>query len=151
MSNQNSNQDQQEFNYRSMDPMSSKGSICSSDFDQFGLRYPTDHLDMVWPEIVTWPLELIAKYVDRVVFEIITNNNPEELGIIASSIKAKSAGNHTTTSLGNLAFIAMYAKDSKLKKVAYNALSKIKIEIISALMMMSMEPVVISSQPIAQA
>lgn len=148
MSNQNSNQDQtqQSFEYDTLLPNYCPSMNIHFAFDQFGLRWPQDHLDRIWPEIITWPLPLLTQYVDQVVFEIISKNDPEEMKIIESSIEVKGAAYPNTTSVGNLAFIAMYAKDSKIKQLAYDRLNKTRIEVLSAL-----ETSTDTIKPIAQA
>lgn len=132
------------FFYRTMVP-----PFTAKDFDANGLRWPVSHLSMIYPEIALWPLPLMAEYVDRVVFEIITNAKPQELEILLSNIKQMpiEIESLNATSIGNLGFVATYSPDPKLSAAAYQHIMRIRAKMLYA--SQQLEPVF--KKPFAEA
>jgi hypothetical protein len=106
--------------------------VWESDFDEFGLRWPTHHLDMIFPEIIFWHTPMVATYVDRLVYEIIKKGNPVELELLTINIEKAPTElkDLNATIIGNLAFIAMHSPDANLAQLAYKRSLKIRAGLI---------------------
>ncbi|MCF8255380.1 MAG: hypothetical protein K9H61_02390 [Bacteroidia bacterium] len=96
--------------------------ITSQDFDECGLRWPSNHLDLMFPNIIFQSTHDQAKYVDQVCFEIVTKNDEVEIEILRDNL-AKQTKRINATSIGNLAFIAIYCQDHRAKEMAFEALA----------------------------
>lgn len=119
------------FIYRSLLPV-----ITSEDFDENGLRWPTSHLSMVFPDIMFYPINMMAEYVDRVTFEIIKKGNVTESNLLLLRIQeplSSDIESLNATSFGNLGFITMYANNHNLRMTAYNKLLGIRMKVASGL------------------
>ncbi len=114
---------EEHFFYRTMVPQ-----ITSKDFDDNGLRWPLSHLSMVFPEIIFWPVIVMAEFTDRVTFEIITKSNKEELHLLLTKITFQPIDyeHQNATSMGNLGFVATYAQDDALRATAYTTIMRIR-------------------------
>lgn len=95
--------------------------IKSEDFDANGYRWPEKHLKIVFPVVAFWPLPIAAQFVDRLVFEIVTKNNADEISLLSRLLEFEKGDPRQfidTCTFGNLAFTAWYCKDSELAQKA---------------------------------
>ncbi|MCA0428710.1 MAG: hypothetical protein LCH37_14845 [Bacteroidetes bacterium] len=108
--------------------------ITSADFDQDGLRWPTFTLELVRGEILFWPMLEAAKFVDRVVFEIVSKSDQTELSILMANLKRNrpTLESANTTSIGNLAFVATFSGVPELSALAYKQLLELRAEAFKA-------------------
>lgn len=94
-------------------------------FDKFGLRSSLEHLEIMFPKILSIPIEEQANYVD-----FITKFNVNEDWFIEGVLNAEFTLNKlqsaNTTSIGNLAYIAINCKNKEAAKKAFDEIEKVK-------------------------
>ena len=94
-------------------------------YNEYGLRFSVKHLQLMFPKILSLPIEEQAEYVDYVT---LTNINKDWF---INQIKQSDIDEHiiqtsNTTSIGNAAYIALNCKDEVARKKMINNLEKIK-------------------------
>ncbi len=96
-----------------------------AEFNKFGLRYPTEHIELLGKNIVFLPLEFMADYVDLITKTYVDENSPQ---LTINSIDfdiVDSFDDIKATTIGNMAYIAMHHKDSALRQLAEQQLNEI--------------------------
>ncbi len=85
-------------------------------YDSYGLKYSTAHLAGMKSIIATVPRSRQAQYVDQVTKNAVdtSNSNMRMIeGDLDDTDPSKFAlGDHNTTSVGNLAYVALYYRNS---------------------------------------
>lgn len=94
-------------------------------FDKFGLRSSVEHLEIMFPKVLSIPIEEQEYYVD---FPTKCNVNEEWFieGVLNTDFSIAELQSSNTTSIGNLAYVAINCKNEKAAKIAYDAIEKIK-------------------------
>lgn len=92
-------------------------------FNEFGLRYSTEHLATMNGSIVMLPLEYAANYVDAIFKKQVDDNDLEYLSAAASLkhgqiLKSDNEFAHMNcTAVGNLAYAILNSKDQEVSDV----------------------------------
>lgn len=99
------------------------------EFDNFGLRHSLPHLNRVGGGAIFLPLEYMAEYVDVVTKKAIDEQDPvfllkQVLSINSENIDKINLENFNTTSLGNLAYVALHAHSEDARNIAECLLEK---------------------------
>mgnify|MGYP003402243785 CR=1 FL=1 len=94
-------------------------------YDDFGLRYSKHHLEMMFPKILSIPIEEQSEYAD---FVTVTNVNKDWLmdNLRDFDIDTHGIAMINTTSVGNVAYIALNCCDKEVRNNALKNLEKIK-------------------------
>ncbi|MEL7222960.1 MAG: hypothetical protein AAGJ93_16680, partial [Bacteroidota bacterium] len=79
----------------------------SFEFFEHGLKYDLDHLVEVFDEIPFWPIEKQAEYADLVCMRMAVD--PFQAVHVESQIRETSDEGLNTTSIGNMAYVALNA------------------------------------------
>lgn len=82
-------------------------------FKNMGLRHSLKHLESITNKIPFYPIEQQAKYADMVCMYNV--NNPE---MLITFLKPASPLGWNTTSVGNLAYIALYSNNKLASEYA---------------------------------
>jgi hypothetical protein len=92
-------------------------------FDECGLKFKTEHLELMFPKVLSLPLDEQAEYSD---FVTVVNVNKDWLieQVISITFSEYNVKTINTTSIGNMAYIAINCKDGKARESALNNLRK---------------------------
>lgn len=98
------------------------------DFNKHGLRYSASVLEAIKPQLWKLPIEWLATFADAVccssVQATIDNGTPLIL-ISINSIPEYMFYNHVNaTTIGNMAYIALFHPDENIKRKAYKVLDE---------------------------
>lgn len=92
------------------------------DYNDFGLRFPIDHLNQMAGSIVMLPLDYAARYVDKI-FKSQVDTNHVEISSAAASIKHGQIlkCNDTfmqmnCTAVGNMAYVILNSPDKDIRE-----------------------------------
>lgn len=106
----------------------------SNTFNEFGLKFSVDYLNRIGKNVIMFPLEIMADYVDEVTKKYIDTNNLEfidyQIHIFESDFKSVDIiwENLNATSIGNLAYICLNSKNEKAKEVCEKILQDIFVK-----------------------
>ena len=99
----------------------------NEEFDENGLKFPIEYLDEIGVNVVLFPIEIMANYVDVVTKFAVDNNEKSIIDHLTDSnfnidtiYKELNA-----TSVGNLAYAALHLKDEKVQQICENRLNQI--------------------------
>ena len=105
----------------------------AKEFDEFGLKHPSDYLKQISANIILLPLEFMAEYVDLITKTAIDEN--DKAIIIEANEQLKILNKMTlddliervlnATSIGNMAYVALNCKDEEVKKNTEEMLNRI--------------------------
>lgn len=94
-------------------------------YNSNGLRHSIEHLELIFPNIISMPINEQANYAD-----FITVNNVNEDWLVDNMKKVKLKNENmkyiTATTVGNLAYISIKCNDKEAVKVANDTIEKIK-------------------------
>lgn len=92
-------------------------------YDSRGLRYSIAHLEKIKKDMIHWPRKKQAKYVDRTLRDLVSI-------CLENRYMLTDAHRHfptfNATSIGNLAYLALYSYDDRVKKQAEKVLEDYK-------------------------
>lgn len=92
-------------------------------YDSRGLKHSTAHLIKIKNQIIHWPLEKQSRYVDRTCRDLVTLR-------LENRYMLNDANRHfptyNATSVGNLAFLALYSWDEGVRNKAKKILDDYK-------------------------
>ena len=91
-----------------------------------GLNHSLEHLEKIRDKIAFWPRKTQAKYADEVCKEFIDENDEEFINSLRFWDEKLDFKVLNTTSIGNLAYIALHAKSNLIRAKANMVLEKIK-------------------------
>lgn len=96
-------------------------------FNEFGLKYPTEHLAEIGKFAIFFPVEMMINYVDKITKNYVDSNNTSFLNFFSESIKnsMRNFKDINTTSIGNLAYCYLHADSTLIKKAAKEQLDLI--------------------------
>lgn len=98
-----------------------------SPFNEFGLRHSITYLNSIQDEIPFWELEKQAEFADQLTSSGHFYENPDFLvQLVAREAIRKDFKNWNTTSIGNLAYIALHASNPEISKVTKEILEEYK-------------------------
>lgn len=97
----------------------------SDRFNSFGLKHSLEHLDLMKDKIHTLSLKEQSEYADQVTVQYVNDSN------LINQIRDYSIDTYPTsiwnvTTIGNLAYTALYCHDTVVKELCCNLLEKYK-------------------------
>jgi hypothetical protein len=103
----------------------------TKDFDEYGLRFTTEYLSYIGKNVIFFPLELMAEYVDIITKTAIDKNDKEFIfnQLIDPDFNIEEQyENLNATAIGNLGYICLNCKDEKAKELTENILNEIFVK-----------------------
>lgn len=93
-------------------------------FNQYGLKFKTEHLELMFPKVLSLPLDEQAEYAD---FITVVNVNKDWLieQVIESEMTDEDFLRINTTYIGNIAYIIINCKNKQARESALNDLKKV--------------------------
>lgn len=94
-------------------------------FDNWGLRFDLDHLNAMGLNLIHYPVEYMAEYVDVIMKNNIDSNNKEFIRVHFLDHEFNYVTEYNTwcaTSIGNVAYCAINCKNEKAKEIAIKEL-----------------------------
>lgn len=95
-------------------------------FDYFGTRYDLEHLKEIGGNLILFPLEHIAEYVDGQTKRSVDIRDMEflRLQILSTNVAKIDLSQANATSLGNIAYVALHSKSEEARAIAEQLLEK---------------------------
>lgn len=87
-------------------------------FNEFGLKYTTEHLGEIGKFAIFFPVEMMVNYVDAITKKNIDENNGYFISKTIAELIVCNFDGINTTSIGNLAYCYMYSINRNLKQEA---------------------------------
>ena len=99
------------------------------DFDEYGLRFNHECLNMVGGQIILYPLEYMELFVDVVTKNAIDSQDPvfllgQVLSTKLDDVTPAIMAHFNATAIGNLAYCAQHAAGNDAKEIAEGVLNK---------------------------
>jgi hypothetical protein len=103
----------------------------TKDYDDFGLRFPSEYLSELRHNLIFFPLEIIAEYVDIVTKENIDQDNKEFIYHMVHELNTDVEYLYegiNATGIGNLGYIALNCKDEKAREICEKCLDELFVK-----------------------
>lgn len=101
------------------------------DFDENGLRFPIEYLNKMSQNIIMFPLEIMAEYVDVRTKNYVDTKDDSFIfhAVIDSDLNIEETYDSiNATAIGNMAYIAMFSHDEKARSITEDWLNKIFVK-----------------------
>ena len=96
-------------------------------YDGYGLKFPIDYLMKMGFYIVSWPLEIMAQFVDQTTKRFIDNEDKLYLinCIYEYNFEKLDYSQLNATSIGNMAYACLHCKQKRARDIMEEQLNKI--------------------------
>lgn len=106
-------------------------------FNDNGLRFPIEYLNVIGKNIIMLPLEIIADYADVITVTAINNNDADFIKFNFSKNDfdiEKEYENINATSIGNLGYVALHCINEPIRQMAETILQQIFVKVKGSLL-----------------
>ena len=94
------------------------------EFDSRWLRFSIEHLNKIGCAIIGFPLEEMAEYVDGICKYMVDVKDESFVELIIQTVSDPAFDKWNATSCGNMAYIALYHPNEKVRKDTIGLLDK---------------------------